>query len=148
VGQGVDINPQLLQKPTQNAETAGVDNRVLFLQEDIFETDFSMATVVTIYMSQQVNRDLRPEFFRRLKPGTRVVSHIFDMGDWEPDLQTRINRHNIYAWTIPADASGAARRPTPTPRAPSPRTGPARPLRRGRGRNAPGPEARACAHPV
>ncbi len=106
IGHGVDIDPKLVDLSFERAKEEGVEGRVMFVVEDIFETDFSMATVVTIYMSPGVNRQMRPKFFEQLAPGTRVVSHIFGMGNWSPDKEVRVDRHNIYLWIIPADASG------------------------------------------
>jgi SAM-dependent methyltransferase len=106
VGHGVELDSRLVETSFKNAEEAGVSDRVLFLEEDIFETDFSMATVITLYMSNAINLRLRPLFFDTLRPGTRVVSHIFHMDDWKPDVQATVARHNIYVWVIPADAGG------------------------------------------
>ncbi len=106
VGHGVDIDPDLVELSMERAKEETVDDRVMFKVEDIFETDFSMATVVTIYMSPGVNRQMRPIFFEQLEPGTRVISHVFGMGNWAPDQETRVGRHHIYKWVIPADASG------------------------------------------
>lgn len=106
VGHGIEIDADLVEQSFKNAETASVSDRVLFFEEDIFETDFSMASVVTIYLSNSINLRLRPLLFDKLKPGTRVVSHIFHMDDWQPDSQTAVNRHNIYKWIIPADVRG------------------------------------------
>jgi len=106
IGHGVDLDGDLVQLSFKNAEKAGVSDRVLFFEEDIFESDFSMASVVTIYMSNAINLRLRPLLFENLEPGTSVVSHIFHMDDWQPDRQTAVNRHNIYKWVIPADIEG------------------------------------------
>ena len=106
IGHGVDLDGDLVQLSFKNAEKAGVSDRVLFFEEDIFESDFSMASVVTIYMSNAINLRLRPLLFENLEPGTRIVSHIFHMDDWHPDRQMAVNRHNIYKWVIPADVKG------------------------------------------
>jgi len=106
VGHGVELDSRLVETSFKNAVEAGVSDRVLFLEEDIFETDFSMATVITLYMSNAINLRLRPLLFEKLRPGTRVVSHIFHMDDWKPDGQSSVDRHNIYYWVIPADAGG------------------------------------------
>ena len=106
IGHGVDLDGDLVHLSFKNAEKAGVSDRALFFEEDIFESDFSMASVVTIYMSNAINLRLRPLLFENLEPGTRVVSHIFHMDDWQPDRQTAVNRHNIYKWVIPADVEG------------------------------------------
>jgi SAM-dependent methyltransferase len=106
VGHGVDLDAELVAKSFQNALQEGVENRVMFKVEDVFETDFSMATVIMIYMSPSVNLRLRPQFLERLRPGSRVVSHVFSMGSWAPDMQTEVGRHNVYGWIIPAAVNG------------------------------------------
>lgn len=106
IGHGVDLDGDLVQLSFKNAENAGISDRVLFFEEDVFESDFSMASVVTLYMSNAINLRLRPLLFENLEPGTRIVSHIFHMDDWLPDRQTAVNRHNIYKWVIPADVEG------------------------------------------
>lgn len=102
VGHGVDLNPERISEARENAQTEGVDDRIVFLQEDIFETDFSRASVVTMYLLTSVNRKLRPTLLENLRPGTQVVSHSFDMGDWKPDNFRRYANRNIYFWVIPA----------------------------------------------
>lgn len=106
VGHGVELDSALVDLSYTLARENQVENRVSFIREDIFETDFSMASVITIYMSQRVNERLRPQFFEVLKPGTRIISHIFNMGDWEPDFFEQVDRHRIYGWIIPAQAKG------------------------------------------
>lgn len=105
-GHGVDIDAELVELSRENASKAGVDDLVMFFEEDIFDTDFSMASVVTIYMSQQVNRDLKPHFLKNMMPGSRVISHIFDMDGWKPDLSKEMGRHTVYGWIIPANING------------------------------------------
>ncbi len=103
---GVDINPQRIQEANTNAQKAGVTDRVRFLNQDLFQTNFSDATVVTLYLLPTLNVKLRPQLFSQLKPGTRIVSHDFDMGNWKPErtAQVEVNgrTHNIYFWTVPA----------------------------------------------
>ena len=106
VGHGVDLDPELVVISNENAKNEGVENRVMFKVEDVFETDFSEATVIMIYMSPSVNLRLRPFFLENLRPGSRVISHVFSMGTWEPDMQTEVRRHNVYGWVIPADVTG------------------------------------------
>jgi SAM-dependent methyltransferase len=101
-GVGVEINPALVLEAHENAKRAGVANRVQFLLQDLFETDLRAATVVTLYLMESVNLELRPKLWRELQPGTRVVSHDFGMGDWPPEQVIRVDGHVIYAWTIPA----------------------------------------------
>ncbi|MBE9189383.1 class I SAM-dependent methyltransferase [Gloeocapsopsis crepidinum LEGE 06123] len=101
-GVGIDINPERIREANENAQKAGVTDRVQFLQQDLFQSDFSEATVVTLYLLPELNVKLRPQLFKQLKPGTRVVSHDFDMGDWKPDqvVQTQ-EGSTIYYWVIP-----------------------------------------------
>ena len=82
---GVEINPELVQESQKNAKKAGVSDKVEFLQQDLFKTDLSDATVVTLYLLPAINLKLRPKLLQELKPGTRIVSHALDMGDWEPE---------------------------------------------------------------
>ena len=86
-GVGVDIDPARVIEARANAVKAGVADKVKFMQQDLFETDIKEATVVTLYLLPDVNLRLRPKLLAELKPGTRVVSHNYDMGDWKP-LQT------------------------------------------------------------
>ncbi len=72
-----------------------------FIQQDLFNTDLSEATVVTLYLLPEVNLKLRPRLFQQLKPGTRIVSHAFDMGDWKPQQTLKVNGKTIYYWVIP-----------------------------------------------
>ena len=103
-GVGIDINPERIQEANANAQKAGVTDRVKFLNQDLFSSNFSEATVVTLYLLPELNVKLRPQLFKQLKPGTRVVSHDFDMGDWKPDqvVQTQ-DGSNVYLWTIPEE---------------------------------------------
>ncbi|HEV2763660.1 MAG TPA: class I SAM-dependent methyltransferase [Pyrinomonadaceae bacterium] len=111
-GVGVDIDPVRVRESNENAQKAGVTDRVKFVEQDLFETDFSEATVVTLYLLPDVNLRLRPKLLKELKPGTRIVSHAFDMGDWKPEKVVTVEPggQTIYFWTVPA--SGAA--PTKT----------------------------------
>jgi hypothetical protein len=105
----VDIDPQRLLEARQNALREGVTDRVEFRKEDIFKTDLSGATVVTMYLLNEVNYAMRPNLFRDLKPGTRVVSHAFDMGDWDYDKlvhNARARNKSIFLWIIPAHLGG------------------------------------------
>ncbi len=111
-GLGVDIDPDLVRESRANAADADVDDRVIFLEQDLFDTDISQASVVTMYLLQEINLELRPRLLEELRPGTRVVSHSFHMGEWEPDRRERVGLGQdgswrvIYAWVIPADVSG------------------------------------------
>ncbi|HWP43420.1 MAG TPA: class I SAM-dependent methyltransferase [Blastocatellia bacterium] len=100
-GVGIDINPERISEAEENAKKAGVTDRVTFKTQDLFETDLSEATVVTLYLLPAVNLKLRPKLLQELKPGARVVSHSFDMGDWKPDQKAQVNGRTIYFWVIP-----------------------------------------------
>ncbi|HYO63258.1 MAG TPA: methyltransferase domain-containing protein [Pyrinomonadaceae bacterium] len=104
-GVGIDINPERVREARENARRAGVADRVKFFQQDLFESDIREATVVTLFLMTTVNLELRPKLLRELKPGTRVVSHAFDMGDWKPRRTVEVNRNGawgtVYFWTIP-----------------------------------------------
>ncbi|MCC6857475.1 MAG: methyltransferase domain-containing protein [Bryobacterales bacterium] len=105
-GVGIDIDPQRIKEARENARQAGVEGRVQFRNEDLFKARIREATVVTLYLLPSVNLRLRPKLWKELKPGTRVVSHCHDMGDWKPDKEIELDGHRIYFWTIPAKAPG------------------------------------------
>ena len=98
---GIDIDPQRIHEANENAKKNGVTRLVQFRQEDLFKTDFSEATVVTLYLLPDLNVKLRPRLLSALKPGTRIVSHQFDMGKWKPERTVELNGRTIYLWTIP-----------------------------------------------
>lgn len=104
-GVGIEIDPRLVAQSTRSAARAGLADRVRFVQQDLFETDLRPATVVTLYLSRELNLRLRPKLLRELRPGARVVSHRFDMGDWPSDRQVglEVDRfpYLIYLWVIP-----------------------------------------------
>lgn len=102
-GVGVDIDPALVQEARENANQAGVGDRVEFIQQDLFETDISDASVVTLYLLPDVNLSLRPKLLEDLQPGTRIVSHAFDMGDWKPEKVVEVGGRTIYFWTVPEE---------------------------------------------
>ena len=105
-GVGIDIDPDRIEQATAAAQQAGVSDRVTFLQQDLFTTDFHEATVVSLYLLPHLNLKLRPALLRQLKPGARVISHDFDMGDWQPDrviqMKTAEEEPVLYYWAIPA----------------------------------------------
>jgi SAM-dependent methyltransferase len=101
-GVGVDINPERIQEARENAKRNNVESLVRFDEGDLFDADIRNATVVTLYLLPNVNLKLRPKLLQDLKPGTRVVSHSFDMGDWKPDKEVEVDGATIYLWTIPA----------------------------------------------
>jgi tRNA G37 N-methylase Trm5 len=99
---GIDIDPQRIQEANENAKKNGVTHLVQFRREDLFKADFKEATVVTLYLLPDLNVKLRPRLLAELKPGTRVVSHQFDMGTWKPDKKVELSSsRTIYLWTIP-----------------------------------------------
>jgi hypothetical protein len=109
-GVGVDIDPDRVTEARANAAREGVADRVKFLQQDLFETDIKDATVVTLYLLPDVNLRLRPKLLSELKPGTRVVSHNYDMGDWKPVKTITVKLpegdHTVYFWVVPPRAAG------------------------------------------
>ncbi|HVG04397.1 MAG TPA: class I SAM-dependent methyltransferase [Burkholderiaceae bacterium] len=99
---GIEINPERIQEAEQNLKAAGVGDRVRFRNEDLFEANFSDATVITLYLLPALNVKLLPKLLKELKPGTRIVSHAFAMGDWKPELTLEVGGRSVYFWTIPA----------------------------------------------
>ena len=99
---GIDIDPQRIAEANENAKKEGVTNLVTFKNTDLFTTDISEATVVTLYLLPDLNVKLRPRLLEELRPGTRIVSHQFDMGDWKPDKRVERNGRTVYLWTVPA----------------------------------------------
>ncbi len=102
---GIDIDPERIKEANANAKRSGVANRVRFRNEDLFKSDFREATVVTLYLLPELNLKLRPRLLAELKPGTRIVSHQFDMGDWKPEKTLETNGRVIYLWTVPERAN-------------------------------------------
>ena len=98
---GIDIDPDRIKEANDNARKAGVTSLVTFRQEDLFKADFKDATVITLYLLPQLNEKLRPRLWAELKPGTRIVSHQFEMGDWKPEKKLESNGRTVYFWTIP-----------------------------------------------
>jgi SAM-dependent methyltransferase len=100
-GTGVDINPQRIAEAQAGARAAGVEDKVRFMVGNLFETDISPATVVTLYLLPDINLRLRPRLWQQLRVGARVVSHDFDMGeDWPPQRIEKIGNKTVYYWTI------------------------------------------------
>ena len=101
----VDIDPQRIAESRENARTAGVTDRIRFLNEDLFATDISSATVVMLYLTVEMNLAVRPKLLRELKPGSRIVSHWHSMGDWKPQrtqhVQSDTGWRSIFLWTVP-----------------------------------------------
>lgn len=105
-GVGIEIDAELIDQARENARKAGVADRVQFLQQDLFQADISEATVVTLYLLPPLNLKLRPRLFNDLRPGTRVVSHAFHMGDWKPDRELEVEGRKVYFWVVPPNAKG------------------------------------------
>ena len=101
-GIGIDINPERVGEARANAKQAGVENLVKFEESDLFDADIRNATVVTLYLLPDVNLKLRPKLLRDLKPGTRIVSHSYDMDDWTPEKKLNIDGRFVYLWKVPA----------------------------------------------
>jgi precorrin-6B methylase 2 len=100
-GVGIDIDPQRIREANENLKAAGVADKVRFLNQDLFTTNISEATVVTLYLLPSLNLKLIPKLNAELRPGTRVVSHAFDMGDIKPQTTQNVNGRTIYMWTVP-----------------------------------------------
>jgi precorrin-6B methylase 2 len=103
---GVDLNPTRIEEANENAKKAGVTDRVTFVQGNLFEMDIGKANVLTMYLLQGVNLQLRPRILAQLQPGSRVVSHAFSMNEWEPDQHVNVNGRNVYLWIVPGKAEG------------------------------------------
>jgi SAM-dependent methyltransferase len=108
---GIDIDPVRIGESNDNAAKAGLTGKVRFIQQNLFEADFKDATVVTMYLLTSVNLRLRPKLLADLRPGTRLVSHSFDMGDWRPDKTVLVetsygDQRSVHFWVIPANVSG------------------------------------------
>jgi predicted O-methyltransferase YrrM len=100
-GVGIDIDPQRIKEATENLKTSGMGDKVRFLNQDLFTTNISEATVVTLYLLPSLNLKVLPKLNSELKAGTRVVSHAFDMGDIKPQQTQNVNGRTIYLWTVP-----------------------------------------------
>jgi SAM-dependent methyltransferase len=99
-GVGIDIDPVRIAEANANLKRAGVEGKVRFVQGDLFVQDLAPATVITLYLLPELNRKLRPTLLK-LKPGTRIVSHDFDMDDWKPEKTLKIGSSTVYFWTVP-----------------------------------------------
>ena len=104
-GVGYEIDPALVAQASDRARRLGLSDRVTFKQEDLFQADLRPASVVTLYLSPDLNRRLRPKLQSELRPGSRIVSHSFDMGDWEPTQTIQVSSnegtHTLYLWVVP-----------------------------------------------
>lgn len=101
-GVGVDIDPKRIREARDRARAAGVSDKVKFIEGDLFQQDLSEADVITLYLLPNLNMKLRPKLLE-LEPGTRIVSHAFDMGDWEPEQTIEVDGATVYRWTVPED---------------------------------------------
>ena len=99
---GVEVDATRVREARENARRAGIVGRVEFRREDLFETDLRPATVVTLYLSPTINAKLRPKFVTELRPGARIVSHVFETPGWEPDDRIVVNDRPIFLWNIPS----------------------------------------------
>ncbi len=106
LGHGIDLNPERVEEGEENARRAGVSDKVVFIEGDLFEADISEATVITMYLLTSVNMKLKPVLLEELRPGTRIVSHSFSMGSWEADEHLVVDNRNVYYWVIPANIGG------------------------------------------
>lgn len=100
-GVGIDIDPERIKEANENARKENVVNKVKFIEGDLFKQDFSKASVVTLYLLPDVNERLRPILLKQLKPGTRIVSHAFRIGDWKPEQTIEVDGATLYMWTVP-----------------------------------------------
>ncbi len=100
-GVGVEIDPALVERARQNAREAGVADRVVFIEADLFTTDVSDATIVTLYLSASINKRLEPKLRKQLRPGARIVSHQFLIGAWKPDETIRPDYSDVFLWRVP-----------------------------------------------
>ena len=103
---GIDIDPERVLEAQDNARKAGLQDKVQFKRQNLFDTKLSDATVLSMYLLTKINLDLRPRILQELKPGTRVVSHSFDMGNWKPDIHTEVGHRQVFMWIVPARAAG------------------------------------------
>lgn len=107
---GIDIDPERIAEAKANAKAAGVTKLVSFRNEDLFAADFRDASVVTLYLLPSLNEKLKPKLLAELRPGTRIVSHAFDMGEWEPEATSELpNGDRVFLWRIPERSTPAAR---------------------------------------
>lgn len=100
-GIGVDLNPERIKEANENAKKSGVEEKVAFHEGDLFNFDFSKASVLTLYLLPDVNLKLMPKILSEMKPGSRVVSHAFDMGDWKPNKQISVDGKSVFLWVVP-----------------------------------------------
>jgi predicted O-methyltransferase YrrM len=105
-GLGIEIDPARIREAEANAQAARVTHLVDFRRQDLFETPLGEADVLTVYLTAEVNRRLRPRILSQMRPGTRVVSHDFDMGEWRPDAREQVGSSTLFMWIVPAEVEG------------------------------------------
>ena len=98
---GIDIDPQRIKEANARAQAEKVTSRARFIENDLFEANIGEATVVTLYLLPRLNEKLKPKLLKELRPGTRIVSHAFDMGDWAPEEKVSIGSSTVYLWRVP-----------------------------------------------
>ena len=100
-GVGIELDGRMIERARRNAREAGMEHLVEFRQEDLFRSDLRAATVVTLFLFPQMNQQLRPKLLAELRPGTRIVSHRFGLGDWPPERTIEAGGHPLLLWTVP-----------------------------------------------
>lgn len=105
-GVGIDLDPQRIKESNENKAKAGLGDNVQFLSQNIFETDLREATVVSMYLLTSINLRLRPKLLEELKPGTRIVTHAFNMGEWQEEHTESVDGYQVYLFIVPANVAG------------------------------------------
>ena len=105
-GVGIDLDPQRIKEANENKAKAGLGDNVTFREQNIFETDLSEASTVSMYLLTTINIRMRPKLLKELKPGTRIVTHAFNMGEWKPEHDESVNGYQVYLFIVPANVTG------------------------------------------
>lgn len=105
-GVGIDLDPQRIKEANENKAKAGLGDNVTFRNENIFETDLSEASTVSMYLLTSINIRMRPKLLKELKPGTRIVTHAFNMGEWKAEHEESVNGYQVYLFVVPASVNG------------------------------------------
>ena len=105
-GVGIDLDPQRIKEANENKAKAGLGDTVTFREQNIFETDLSEATTVSMYLLTSINIRMRPKLLKELKPGTRIVTHAFNMGEWKEEHNESVNGYQVYLFIVPANVTG------------------------------------------
>jgi precorrin-6B methylase 2 len=103
---GIDLDPQRIKEGNENKVKAGVADQVTFREQNIFETDLKEATTVSMYLLTSINIRMRPKLLAELRPGTRIVTHAFNMGEWQPEHNERVNGYEVFLFIVPAKVDG------------------------------------------